>query len=147
MSVVARLSARALAGRRRQPRAARVLGIGIDLVDVDEVIATLHSDLSERYLSRVYTPREVGDCTDAGTVNAARLAGRFAAKEAVMKALNVADRAVPWRSIEVVRAPGGRPSVSLHGEAAVIAEQTGVSKFALSVSHEASYATAVVVVS
>lgn len=124
-----------------------MVGVGIDLVDIDAVAATLDSPLSGRYLSRIYTPGEVRDCSDDGGVSAARLAARFAAKEAVMKALDVRDRAIPWQAIEVRRAPGGRPTVALHGPAVSIARAEGVSRFALSLSHEAQYASALVVAS
>ncbi len=131
--------------RRGTPSSA--LRVGIDLVDVAAVAATLDSSLAERYLSRVYTPAEVRDCTDAGGVNAGRLAARFAAKEAVFKALDVGDRAVPWQAVEVERRQSGRPAVALHGAAAELAREEGIAQLALSLSHEAHYASAVVVAS
>ena len=89
------------------------LSVGIDLVDVEEVAATLHSELGTRYLSRIYTSREVEDCRRGRQVDPARLAGRFAAKEAAMKALRVGDRPVSWREIEVHRAADGAPELVL----------------------------------
>src|SRR3954447_23579894 len=100
---------------RRNHASSSVLRVGIDLVEVDAVAASLESSLSERYLSRVYTRGEVLDCTEPGGPNAARLAARFAAKEAVLKALDVGDRAVPWQAIEVRRSESGAPSIELHG--------------------------------
>jgi holo-[acyl-carrier protein] synthase len=132
---------------RRRTRNQREVRAGIDLVEIAAVAATLDSPLSARYLARIYTPAEVRDCTDANGVNAARLAARFAAKEAVLKALDVGNRAIPWRTIEVQRLPSGRPTISLHGAAAAIACQEGVARFALSLSHEARYASALVVAS
>ena len=132
---------------RRGRTAACVLRVGVDLVEIDAVAATLDSPLAQRYLSRVYTPGEVCDCTDAGGVNPGRLAARFAAKEAVMKALDVGDRAIPWRAVEVRREPTGRPTVVLHGAAALAAREEGVARFALSLSHEVRYASALVVAS
>lgn len=129
--------------RRQAP--ACVVAVGVDLVEIDAVAATLDSSLSGRYLSRIYTPAEVRDCTDASGVNAGRLAARFAAKEAVLKALDVGNRAIPWRAIEVRRRRSGRPTISLHGAAAAIAREEGIARFALSLSHEASYASAFVV--
>ena len=129
----------------RRQTAGRVVGVGVDLVEIDAVAATLDSALSGRYLSRVYTPAELRDCTDASGVSAGRLAARFAAKEAVMKALDVGNRAIPWRTIEVRRRRSGRPTILLHGAAAAIAREEGIARFALSLSHEANYASAFVV--
>jgi holo-[acyl-carrier protein] synthase len=122
-----------------------LLRVGIDLVEVEEVAATLGSELGDRYLSRVYTSREVEDCLRDREVDPVRLAGRFAAKEAAMKALRVGDRAVPWREVEVQRADDGAPTLLLHGAAAALAAEAGLSHFALSVTHERTYASAIVV--
>jgi holo-[acyl-carrier protein] synthase len=143
----ATLAARRVKSLRRLGRrsAAPRLRVGLDLVHVDDVATMLASRLASRYLARIYTRAEVQDCTDDLGVNAARLAGRFAAKEAVMKVLNVGDRAVPWRSIEIRRGKSGIPTIELHGAAAGIAGAEGISQFLVSVSHEAGYAAAVVV--
>lgn len=121
--------------------------VGIDLIEVDEVAATLRSALGERYLSRIFTTREVRDCTSNHQVDPTRLAGRFAAKEATMKALRVGDRAVAWQDIEVERNGDGAPALVLRGAAAALASEAGLSQFAISVSHERTYASAVVVAS
>ena len=121
------------------------LQVGIDLVEVEEVAATLHSRLGTRYLSRIYTDREVEDCVRDREVDPVRLAGRFAAKEAAMKALRVGDRPVSWRELEVQRASDGAPTLVLHGAAAALAAEAGLSHFALSVTHERTYASAIVV--
>lgn len=121
------------------------LSIGIDLVDVEEVAATLESELRTRYLSRIYTSSEVRDCLNGEEVDPARLAGRFAAKEAAMKALRVGDRPVSWREVEVHRAPDGAPELVLRGAAAALASEAGLSRFSLSLTHERAYASAVVV--
>ena len=123
------------------------LRVGIDLVDVEEVAATLRSKLGARYLSRIYTSREVDDCRRDREVDPVRLAGRFAAKEAAMKALRVGDRAVSWREVEVHRAADGAPTLVLRGAAAALAAEAGLSHFALSVTHERAYASAIVVAS
>lgn len=133
---------------RRRRTSSPVFRVGIDLVEVEIIAATLRSGSADRYLSRVYTDQEVRDCMNlSGDVDAARLAGRFAAKEAAMKAIGVGDRAVPWCAIEVRRSAGGQPTLLLQGQAAVIAREAGVSKFALSLSHERNYASAMVVAS
>lgn len=121
------------------------LSVGIDLVDVDEVAATLDSELRTRYLSRIYTSREVEDCCRGSQVDPARLAGRFAAKEAAMKALRVGDRPVSWHEVEVHRAADGAPELVLRGAAAALASEAGLSQFALSLTHERTYASAIVV--
>ena len=128
-----------------EPESLIELRVGIDLVEVEEVAATLHSKLRTRYLSRIYTSREVEDCLQDREVDPVRLAGRFAAKEAAMKALRVGDRAVSWRDVEVQRASDGAPTLVLHGAAAALAAEAGLSHFALSVTHERSYASAIVV--
>jgi holo-[acyl-carrier protein] synthase len=124
------------------------LRVGIDLVQAATVAAAL-AEHGERYLQRVYTPAEVASCTPSATPGAGpdplRLAARFAAKEAAMKVLEPGDVAVPWPSIEVVRNPGGAPSLALHGPAAELASAAGLSAFALSFTHEDAYAAAVVV--
>ncbi len=125
----------------------QVLRVGIDLVEVDAVAATLRSGLADRYLARIYTPAEVRDCTYGSGISPTRLAARFAAKEAVMKALDVGNRAIPWRTIEVCRQPSGRPTVSLHGAAEAIARRQGVARIELSLTHESRYASALVVAS
>ena len=115
--------------------------VGIDLVAVDQVAEalTIHGD---RYLRRVYTPREVADC--AG--DAARLAARFAAKEATRKTLGIRDEGVGWPSVEV-RLEDGAPTIALHGRAAELARDAGLSGFAVSLTHEAGFAAAVVLAS
>jgi holo-[acyl-carrier protein] synthase len=99
----------------------------------------------QRYLERVYTAREIADCTGADGVDPERLAARFAAKEAAMKVLRPGDAAVPWPSIEVVRDAAGVPALTLHGPAAELARAAGLTEFAVSLTHEDAYAAAVVV--
>lgn len=121
------------------------LRVGLDLVEVEAVETTLRSPVANRYLDRVYTRGEVRDCTTNGKVDPRRLAARFAAKEAAMKALRVGDRAVPWRSIEVRREEDGAPALCLHGAAAELARTIGLTRFEVSLAHEHAYASAVVV--
>jgi holo-[acyl-carrier protein] synthase len=128
-----------------EPESLNRLRVGIDLVEVDEVAATLHSNLGARYLSRIYTSREVEDCLRDREVDPIKLAGRFAAKEAAMKALRVGDRAVSWREVEVHRAEDGAPTLVLRGAAAALASEAGLAHFAVSMTHERKYASAIVV--
>jgi holo-[acyl-carrier protein] synthase len=117
------------------------LRVGIDLVQAATVAEAL-AEHGERYLQRVYTPAEIAECDG----DPLRLAARFAAKEAAMKVLRPSrDAAVPWPAIEVVRDPEGVPVLTLHGPAAELAVAAGISAFAVSLTHEAEYAAAVVV--
>jgi holo-[acyl-carrier protein] synthase len=127
--------------RRRRP-----LRVGIDLVQVADVVAALASTRAARYLELVYTDAERRDCAaPAGGVDPARLAARFAAKEAAWKALGDAAMQLGWQSVEVVRGRGGQPSLRLSAPAARIARSLGVRRFAVSLTHEPTYAAAVVV--
>jgi len=118
--------------------------VGIDLVAVAAVRESIdvHAD---RYLNRIYTDRELGDCRTPEGVDALRLAARFAAKEATLKVLRPDEEGISWRSIEVRRHPAGWVELSLSGRAAALAEQAGVSDLALSLTHEDGFASAVVV--
>ncbi len=120
------------------------LRVGIDLVLTDTVRESIR-DHGERYLQRIYTEAELGVCRDAHGVNPERLAARFAAKEAALKVLRPASEAIPWRAIEVVRHASGWVELELNGDAARLAAVQGLSDFAVSLTHEAGYATAVVV--
>ncbi len=114
--------------------------VGIDLVATADVGTALAAH-GERYLSRAYTETEVADCTRRGAVDEKGLAGRFAAKEAVKKVLR--RDGIPWRSIEVVRMPGGWTSVALSGAAAERAHADGIGDISLSITHEETFAAAV----
>ncbi len=119
--------------------------VGIDLVSVDTVAASIRAH-GDRYLQRVYTEAELRDCRDGeGAADPQRLAARFAAKEAALKVLRPTGEAIPWQDIEVVREPSGWVELKLSGAAAASAADQGLGELALSVSHEAGFATAVVV--
>lgn len=119
--------------------------VGIDLVAVDSVQAAIdrHGD---RYLERVYTPRELDACRTAAGPAAGRLAGCFAAKEAAVKALRPRERdALPWTELEVRRTPDGSWTIALTGTAARLAAEAGLGELAVSLTRESGYALAVVV--
>jgi len=119
--------------------------VGVDVVSVNEVSRSLER-FGERYVRRVFTPGEAAYCRAAtGRVAAERFAARFAAKEATLKALRPDTTAIDWRSIEVRRHASGWCDVVLHGEAAALAARQGIESLALSMSHDAGCATAVVV--
>lgn len=116
--------------------------IGIDIVDVPRFRALLARRPS--VVERLFTPAERA-YAETRADPTERLAVRFAAKEAVMKALGAGFGDVAFRDMEVVRAPGGRPGVRLGGRAAARARRAGVSGWHLSLSHSATTAVAVAV--
>lgn len=119
--------------------------VGLDLVAVQSIEDALRAPHGSRYLRRVYTEREVEDCRTATGVDAERLAARFAAKEATLKVLPLADQGVSLRTIEVRREPSGRVFLKLTGKTAALAAAAGVVDLALSLTHEGGFAAAVVV--
>jgi holo-[acyl-carrier protein] synthase len=114
--------------------------VGIDLVSIVQVedsIAT-HGD---RYLARIYSDRELAD----SRARPERLAARFAAKEAAMKALGRDDEGFGWKAIEVMRGADGQPTLQLTGGAARLAQRRGMISLTVSLTHERDHAAAVVV--
>jgi len=124
------------------PLVGPVMGIGMDLVEVDRMRTAV--DRTPGLVDRVFT---TGEATWAAGARdpAQRLAARFAAKEAVLKALGVGLGAAPLRSIEVVRAPSGQPAVVLHDQASELADRLGVQVWHLSLTHTSTTAAAVAV--
>lgn len=116
------------------------LSVGVDIIEIDRVAATL-ARFGDRFLQRIYTTGEIAHCRG----RAPQLAARFAAKEAVMKALGTGTRGVGWQEVEVTRKRSGEPGIALHGRAATRAEKLGIDRLALSLSHSRNYAVASVV--
>ncbi|HMC39221.1 MAG TPA: holo-ACP synthase [Acidimicrobiales bacterium] len=116
------------------------LAVGVDLVLVADVARSVEQ-FGDRYLDRVYTPAERGDTADSPS----GLAARFAAKEAVFKAIGATDAAVAWSDIEIGRRPGGAPEVVLRAEARRLADEAGIGHWAVSMTHEGAMAAAVAV--
>ena len=118
-----------------------VSAVGVDVIEIDRVEATL-AKFGARFLGRVYTKLEVAACR--GRVN--ELAVRFAAKEAVMKALGRGwGSKVRWLDIEVGRARSGKPEIVLHDKTAQLAEQLGIRRWALSITHTKEHGLAYVI--
>jgi len=117
-----------------------MLTTGVDIIEIPRIKQTFDR-YGERFLKRVFTPDEIAYCRG----RAPNLAGRFAAKEATMKALGTGVRGVSWKDIEVIRAESGAPSVKLHGRAKARAERLQVVEISLSISHSREFAVAFVV--
>jgi holo-[acyl-carrier protein] synthase len=117
-----------------------MLTTGVDIIEIPRIKQTFDR-YGERFLKRVFTPDEITYCRG----RAPNLAGRFAAKEATMKALGTGVRGVSWKDIEVIRAESGAPSVKLHGRAKARAERLQVVEISLSISHSREFAVAFVV--
>ncbi len=119
-----------------------VLGVGIDLVDVERFRLSLQRTPSMR--ERMFTD---GERAYAETANdpTERYAARFAAKEAVMKAMGVGLGAFGFHDVEVLRDDGGRPSLRVVGAAELLAVERGVGRWQISLTHTATSAGAVVV--
>ena len=119
-------------------------GLGIDLVETERLRRALNAH-GERFEKRVFTERERADCRSRKD-RVQALAARFAAKEACLKALGTGwAGGLGFRQIEVVRTPGGRPVLRLHGAAAAQAERAGVTSMQVSLTHQPGSAAAVVV--
>ena len=122
-----------------------MLTTGIDLIEIARVERLL-SRYGDRFLARVFTPAEILYCRG----RTAELAARFAAKEAVSKALGVGVRmiahdGVHWQDVEIVGDPRGKPLVHLYGRAAQRANELGLVEWAISLSHSREHAIAFVV--
>ena len=112
--------------------------LGIDIIKIERIAAALkrHGD---RFPKRVLTESENRYVRNRPQ----NFAGRWAAKEAVSKVLGLGVRGVGWTEIEILRLPTGAPAVKLHGRAARRAEQMGMGRIAVSISHEGDYAVAI----
>lgn len=116
------------------------VAVGIDIIEVARV-RKVYEKHGERFLKRVFTEREVQQCRGKAT----RLAGRFAAKEAISKALGTGIHGVAWREMEVVQLRSGRPTVRLHGMAKRRAELLGLSAFDVSIADLVEFSIAIAV--
>jgi holo-[acyl-carrier protein] synthase len=115
-----------------------ILGVGVDVVDVARMRRAL--ERHPRFAERVFTEEEIAYCTRGGT-EAECYAGRFAAREAVIKALG-GLRGAKWRDISVARQPSGAPSILLAGTAVARASMLGVERLLISFTHERNTAVA-----
>ena len=114
-----------------------IKGVGIDTIEIDRIKAAVkrHGD---RFLNRIYTPREIEYCRKRKELRFPELAARFAAKEAYMKALGTGMNGTPFNSVEVVNDPRGKPLIAL--------KKKIKPDIHLSLTHSRNYASAVVVI-
>ena len=116
------------------------LRTGIDLIEIER-LANINPKIRARFLARVYTPAELA-LFETSNIS---LAGRFAAKEAVAKALGSGIGAVHWQDIEIGQGPQGEPILKLHGAARQLADDQGLLTWSISISHTATHAVAMAV--
>ena len=117
-----------------------MLRAGVDIIEINRIGAAVKR-WGERFFHRIYTAGEL----EYARGRLPQLAGRFAAKEAVMKALGTGVRGVSWHEIEVVREQGQAPTITLHGRAKARAELLALGEIAISISHSRDYAVVVAV--
>ena len=121
-----------------------LIGIGTDIIEVARIGEMIEKH-DELFLRRVYTPLEIEYC--GGRKSAFQhYAGRWAAKEAALKALGTGwSRGIKWTDMEVSNLMGGKPELRIHGVASDIAEEMGIQEMQISISHCQSYAVAYVI--
>ncbi len=117
-----------------------MLAVGVDILEIERMTRGMARH-GERFCDRFFTPREQEQC--AGRADS--LAGRFAVKEAVGKALGTGIGDVGWKEIEIISDERGRPVLALHGAAAQLAEEQGLGQWAISLSHTATHAVGMAV--
>jgi holo-[acyl-carrier protein] synthase len=125
------------------PAASPQMRVGFDLVEISRIRASLDR-FGERFMLRLFSADEIQYAAQSETSCAERLAARFAAKEAAIKAFGLSEAGVGWRDIEVRKLPDGACALALHGTAASKAAALGVREINLSLSHDGNYAGAVV---
>jgi holo-[acyl-carrier protein] synthase len=122
-----------------------IVGLGVDIAEVERIAAAIERH-GRAFLHRVFTPSEIAYC-ERHRDHAERFAGRFAAKEAAMKALGTGwARGVRWVDIEVAREPSGKPALKLSGASRAIADGLGVKNIVLTITHTGNKALALVVI-
>jgi holo-[acyl-carrier protein] synthase len=121
-----------------------IVGLGLDIAEIDRIEAAIVRH-GAPFIERLFTAREAAYC-ERHKNKYERYAGRFAAKEAAMKALGTGwRRGVRWRDIEVIREPSGKPTLHLAGVAGELAAQMGVKNISLTITHSGNLALAEVI--
>ncbi len=122
-----------------------ILGLGVDVCSVER-IADLHGRYGERFLDRIFTTAERSRCRNPRRLHEC-LAGRFAAKEAALKALGTGlSQGIAWRDVELVGSESQPPSIAFHRRALEIFRRRGAHRSVVSVTHDAGLAIAVVAI-
>ena len=119
-----------------------IVGIGCDIIEIERIARAIKS---ESFIRRVFTAEEAAYCQRRGQQAAASFAARFAAKEAVLKALGTGLREGSLQEIAVANDALGKPLVQLSGHFAMLAKQLGVKNIQISLSHSRDFATAYVI--
>jgi len=118
-----------------------IVGLGTDIIECVRIWKMIH-DHGELFLQRVYTNKEIRYCQSRRQA-AEHFAGRWAAKEAVLKALGTGwRRGISWRDVEIRNDPSGRPRVAVRGEAKEIAKKMRLNDVMITISHCRTFATA-----
>ncbi len=118
-----------------------IVGLGTDIVEVER-IEKMIADHGDHFLERIFTPTEIAHCQPRRE-STPHYAGRFAAKEAVMKVLGTGfTTEVGWTEIEIKVKPSGQPYVELHGSTQAVADRLGITEILVTISHTKTYATA-----
>jgi holo-[acyl-carrier protein] synthase len=126
---------------KRPSMGCRIIGIGTDIIECLR-IAQMIERHGELFIRRVYTDHEIAYCSTKKAATQ-HYAGRWAAKEAVLKALGTGwVRGISWRDVEVRHKPGGAPAIALRGGAQEVFERTGITHMHVSISHCRTHATA-----
>ena len=121
-----------------------IVGLGIDIAEIDRVEAAIRRH-GQAFLKRVFTPAEIAYC-ERHRNKYERFAGRFAAKEAAMKALGTGwRRGIRWVDIEVASQPSGKPTLELRGTARELADRLEVKNIVLTITHSGNTALAQVI--
>jgi holo-[acyl-carrier protein] synthase len=120
------------------------LKIGTDICSVQRIEKT-YARFGKRFAQRILTDAEERYVFSRTRNSAQRFAARFAAKEAMSKALGTGWNGIGWKEVEVTRSPSGEPGIRLHGRAAILAKKLGLTHIEVTLSHEREFATAFVV--
>jgi len=120
-----------------------VIRLGTDICSTKR-IEEAYTRFGRRFLEKILTDAEIDYVLSEPPHTVQRLAGRFAAKEAVSKTLGTGWHGVNWKEVEILRQPSGEPKLYLHARAAIVADRRGLANWQVSISHEREYAVATV---
>ncbi|MBB6218797.1 phosphopantetheine--protein transferase-like protein [Anaerosolibacter carboniphilus] len=116
-----------------------IKGIGIDIIEIERIVQAINRN--NKFLERIFTDKEIAYFKSANGSQSS-IAGNFAAKEAVVKAIGTGIRGFKWRDIEVERDSLGKPSIQLYNQARDIVGERGIDEILITISHSRDYAVA-----